>query len=496
MPFQTLRPINVTREKIAKLSSLFRISADRGRERYRRVGISALSSFLSKALTVVISFASVPLTIHYLGAERYGVWLTISSLLTWMALTDFGLAGNALVNVIADASGRDDRQLAREYASSAFWALMAISGAFAIGFGLTFHSIPWESVFRVSASMSQQELSTACLLTLAIFVLGLPLNMLNSIYSAYQDGWVANMWGIASNGLALMSLILVTHFRGGLPLLVVALSGTRTAVSIASGWYVFAHRYPWLAPSLKAVHWIRVKRLLSLGGKYMVTQLASLGIYQSQPMIITQLLGPSQVATFVIAYKILALPIDLAYMATAPFISAFGEAKARLDWRWISNACRKSSLITVACGAPVVLLLAVFAKPLIRVWAGPAAIPGLGLICWLSVYTLIGLTLMAPGQMLLGIERLNLLTLAIAACAVAVVSCGVLFAPWWGLSGIAFAMALSKATVLVPVQLYETQRVLRELKTSARPEELRFADGTSMPVGEGSVFEERSRDEL
>jgi hypothetical protein len=87
-------------------------STDRGRERYRRASITASTSFLSKALTILISFVSVPLTVHYLGTERYGIWLTMSSLLTWMAMTDFGLAGNALVNVISEADGMDDRKLA------------------------------------------------------------------------------------------------------------------------------------------------------------------------------------------------------------------------------------------------------------------------------------------------------------------------------------------------------------------------------------------------
>ena len=68
----------------------------------------------------------MPLTVHYLGAERYGVWLTISSLLTWMSMTDFGLAGNALVNVLAEASGREDREGAQHYAASAFWALTGV----------------------------------------------------------------------------------------------------------------------------------------------------------------------------------------------------------------------------------------------------------------------------------------------------------------------------------------------------------------------------------
>ena len=46
-----------------------------GRERYRRAGLTASASFISKALTIIISFVSVPLTVHYLGPERYGYGL-------------------------------------------------------------------------------------------------------------------------------------------------------------------------------------------------------------------------------------------------------------------------------------------------------------------------------------------------------------------------------------------------------------------------------------
>ena len=111
----------------AMRSFLTKANEDRGKERYRRASITATSSLISQGLTILISLISVPLTVGYLGPERYGVWLTMSSLLTWMAMTDFGLAGNALVNVIADATERDDRQLARQYAASAFWSLTAIT---------------------------------------------------------------------------------------------------------------------------------------------------------------------------------------------------------------------------------------------------------------------------------------------------------------------------------------------------------------------------------
>ncbi len=222
---------------------LTRPSTNRGRERYRRAGITASSSFVAKALNILISFLSVPLTVHYLGAERYGVWLTISSLLTWMAMTDFGLWGNALINVLAEKNGRDDREGARQFAASAFWVLTGIGVVTGVLAAFTFHWIPWREVFRVSAATSTHELYLACGMTLTLFVLGFPLSMTYSIYSAYQDGFLANIWSIATNGVALIALVIVSRFHGGLAQLVFAISGTRTLVAVANNVYLF-RRYP------------------------------------------------------------------------------------------------------------------------------------------------------------------------------------------------------------------------------------------------------------
>ena len=220
----TLPPAEIRRKRVAEIlnvgklhSFLTKRSDDRGRERYRRVSITASSSFIAKALNILISFVSVPLTVHYLGAERYGVWLTISSLLTWMSMTDFGLAGNALVNVLSEANGMDDRVTARQYCASAFWSLTAMAALLGGILLVSFHLIPWRSVFQVSAAMPSQELTSACAWTLFLFVLGLPLSVQNSVYNAYQDGFMSNIWSIATNVLALLSLIVVSHFRGGLP---------------------------------------------------------------------------------------------------------------------------------------------------------------------------------------------------------------------------------------------------------------------------------------
>src|SRR5712671_3319039 len=232
LPFSAMRlprqlaPVLRTYLSPQALKALFtRSSADPGRERYRRAGLTASTSYIAKALTMLMGIASVPLTVHYLGPERYGVWLTISSLLVWVALTDFGLAGNALVNVLSEAVGNDDRESARHYAASAFWALVTIALVVGAVFMAAFHSIPWRAVFCVSDATTTEELEWTCALVLMLFVINLPLSLLRSLYNAHQDGYLANIWGVVSGVVSLLGLIVVTRFHGGMPQLVIAVGG-------------------------------------------------------------------------------------------------------------------------------------------------------------------------------------------------------------------------------------------------------------------------------
>src|SRR5439155_14854316 len=105
----------------------------RARERKRRVLLTAVSTIFSKAVSLLIILVSVPLTVHYLGPERYGLWMTISSFIALMSFADLGL-GNGLVNAISQADGAGDRQLARRSVSAGFFLLLGVS----VGLGVVF----------------------------------------------------------------------------------------------------------------------------------------------------------------------------------------------------------------------------------------------------------------------------------------------------------------------------------------------------------------------
>ena len=78
---------------------------------------------------------------------------------------------------------------------------------------------------------------------------------------------------------------------------------------------------------------------------------------------------------FVVTLKVMSLPSDLADMGTAPLVAAFGEAKARRDWRWIKGAYKNGTFASVILGIPFAAALGLAAKPLTSFGQAPPPCP-------------------------------------------------------------------------------------------------------------------------
>jgi len=228
---------------------------------------------------------------------------------------------------------------------------------------------------------------------------------------------------------------------------VVAVSSARVTMGVASGIYLFGFHHRWLRPRPSAIGMETFRRLADLGGKYVITQLSGLAVTQSAPIIITQLLGPSQVFVFVVASRLLQLPFTVSYLATAPLVSAYGEAQSRGDWDWLWNTWQRSFNIAAFGGGLLIVLLAITAQKVILLWAGPLAVPSPPLIFWLSVYGFFGVVISPVSNLLLGVQRVAAQARINSVTAVANIAFAVFFGRIYGLPGVAMAMALSLVVI-------------------------------------------------
>jgi len=90
----------------------------RARRRVRRAAATSASSLVARFASFGAFALLVPITLPYLGAERYGVWMTLLSLVALVGITDLGM-GNALVTIIARADADRDDTTAGRYVSTA-----------------------------------------------------------------------------------------------------------------------------------------------------------------------------------------------------------------------------------------------------------------------------------------------------------------------------------------------------------------------------------------
>src|ERR1041385_8128703 len=79
----------------------------RSKERYRRAALTTISSMIARGLGIFTGLAWIRLSLSYLGNERYGLWVAVSSIVGWANLADLGLA-RGIQNHLSEANGQDD----------------------------------------------------------------------------------------------------------------------------------------------------------------------------------------------------------------------------------------------------------------------------------------------------------------------------------------------------------------------------------------------------
>jgi len=70
---------------------------------------SIFGSIIFKIASSVATFISVPLLLHALGTDNYGIWVTLTALVGWLNLFDFG-SGYSLKNKVTESLVHKDEQ--------------------------------------------------------------------------------------------------------------------------------------------------------------------------------------------------------------------------------------------------------------------------------------------------------------------------------------------------------------------------------------------------
>ncbi len=409
-------------------------------ERYRRAALTTFTSIIAKTVSVLTGLISVPLTLNYLGTERYGLWMTISSVVVMLAFADFGL-GNGLVNAISQAHGKNDRDAAKKAVSSVFFILTGSALVFSIVFIIVYQFVPWTRVFNVTSVQAMQESGPAMAVFFACFVLNLPLGIVQRIQIGYQEGFINNYWQIVGNVIGLILLVVAILLKAGLPWLVAAISGIPTLVTAVNWVFHLSLRRPWLLPRWSLFDWNVGKTLLGSGVIFMLLFIVNVLGTSTDNIIIAQFLGASAVATFAVVQRLFSLTL-LVQFCTIPLWPAFSEAIIKSDFEWARRTFIRLQVIGGLMTLLICLLLMLFGQSIIRLWAGPQVIPPLALVTGYCLFRMVSGFGEASMPVLLCENNLRKLLVISAVSGIAVFILKIVFVQFWQTAGVAWAAAI------------------------------------------------------
>lgn len=367
-----------------------------------------VSGFI-KGADMLVYLLLVPLTLGYLNAYEYGIWLTLNSLLTWIDSFDIGL-GNGLRNKLAEAIANDDKKQGRIYVSTTLYMLIFIIAIVFAILAVIIKSINWYGLLNVDAGVVP-NLEDIILVSVAFFCLNFVFKFIGSVYMALQQPAVNYLIVFLGHLLSLIAIYALTLFTtGNLLLVAIVYSASPLLIYIAAYPITFMKIYPYLSPSYTLFRKDYLKELMGLSVLFFLLQIMGVVIFSMSNIIISKMFGPDQVTPYNIVYRYFSLLPIFFNLLLAPLWSATTDAYTKGDYDWIKRSRVKLNWILALFGL-VLLLMVVCSDFVYKIWIGNEIDIDFLLSLSMGVYMFVLLWSMSYSYFLNGIGRLYVQTI-------------------------------------------------------------------------------------
>lgn len=392
--------------KIQALSAAFGKAISSNHQRTALIKKNILGSLAIKGVSVLINLLYVPLLIGYLDSERYGIWIVLSSIMTWFGFFDIGL-GQGLRNKLTEAIVAKDDESARKLVSTGYFLMGIIFGSLTVLFLVIKNYVDWGLILNVK-SISENELELLASVVFILMCLRFVVQLIQPILFALQKAALATLFPVLANLLGLILIYILTFTN--LPKLLAAtliLSALPVLTFIIGSVYLFSQKLNSIRPSWKYIDLSLSNDIYSLGAKYFFLQVSYVIINSTSVFIIMHHFGPVEVMQYEVAFKYYMVAFMLYEIILSPMWSAFTEALVLKDYMWAKKAIGRMNLLSFGLSVLVIIMLTM-SEFAFEIWIGSQVSVPILLSLSLSVYIILRLFLAPYTRFINGSGKIQL----------------------------------------------------------------------------------------
>lgn len=336
--------------------------------RTKTVSKNILGLAILQGINVIISFLLVPIVMDFVSPSQYGIWLTISSMVSWLSLLDVGL-GAGMKNRLTEALAKNDMKLARELVSTTYILLTIITVSALIIFMIIIPFVNWSNVYNQDNSM-RDILKWTTTIVISFFLIRLVVGLIGTILTSHlKPAWSQALNTIANFFVVSTIWVLSKFIEGDLVLLATILSMSSVLVYLIASIILFNGKYKNLSPSIRYFQRKHIKTILGLGINFFIINISTIIIFQANNFLIIHLFNNEDVVVYNLAYKLFSVCSILFGLISQPFWTAYTDAWTKEDTLWIKTTLKRifNIWIAIICLGIFLLLL----SPIIyKIWIG------------------------------------------------------------------------------------------------------------------------------
>jgi O-antigen/teichoic acid export membrane protein len=319
---------------------------------------------IQNASMMAVNLVSVPLTIGYLGVERYGLWTLAMSLITFARFLDVGLTPS-LTNLMAAANASGSSQELRRLTSGAICIAVAGCGAVAAASCLV-PMFDWASVCNVANPLARREVPGFLQAVLLTSGMATALAGIDNVYISRLEVATPRKYGAAFALASLGALYVGTRLRCGLPALAFLVLGTRGAYRLVLLWKLATER-PRAHLDFRVLPAL-VRELLPVSFMFMCVQVSETLLSSVPYLILSRTSGLSEVARFGVLSRFCSVPLNILSAVLPACWVVFTVAWERRDYIWLRTRLFWNCGLTVLVCACYTLFLATYGETVLRIW--------------------------------------------------------------------------------------------------------------------------------
>lgn len=428
--------------------SAFDVSTEDGRaaERYRLAAWTILANAASKSAAMAVMLLSVSLTIPYLGAQRFGIWMTIASFAGMLTFLGLGV-GNALTNHVASRSARSDAVLLRRAISGGLGLLLMIGLVVGAGLWLLAAWLPWAKLIKVDDALLLLEAQSAAKLFALLFGLNLFTTGIQSVFAGLQRSFEVYLVSALGSLASLGALWWAAQAQAGLSALLAATLGIQSLAILLLLGLLVRRKFFALSEISSAVRQ-ETSGLIRIGGLFFVLQVGTMIGWGADTLIISSALGPAAVAVYSIAQRLFQLVTQPLAMMNSPLWGAYADAHAKGDVAFVRRTLKASMLLTLGVSLSGATILFFNSEWLLHYWTGGNVLVPRLLLGLVALWTVLECCGAAFSMFLNGVQVVKPQVIVVSVFCILVLPLKI-----WGVNSLGL-IAIPLVTILVYASTY------------------------------------------